>query len=58
MYALQKTGSLPQGVNFSVKSDVLLKLIEDCGISLGTQPVKADKVSHVIDYTVQVIAEN
>jgi S1-C subfamily serine protease len=58
MYALQKTGSLPQGVNFSIKSDVLLKLIDDCGISISTQPIKAEKVSHVIDYTVQVIAEN
>lgn len=58
IYALQKTGSLPQGVNFSIKSDVLLKLIEDCGITLSKQPIKANKVSHVIDYTVQVIAEN
>ena len=57
-YVLKQTGgALPQGVNFSIKSDVLLGLIKSGNISLPASKPSTNPVEHVRAYTVQVMSE-
>ena len=57
-YVLKQTGgALPQGVNFSIKSDVLLGLIKSGNISLPAPKPSTNPVEHVRAYTVQVMSE-
>lgn len=54
-FALATSGALPQGVNFSVKSDCLLKLAEKAGITVEPGVTSPDPVGHVKAYTVQLM---
>ena len=56
-YALKKSGALPQGVNFSVKTDYLLTLCSIAGIELPKSTPSAEPVEHVRAYTVQIMSE-
>lgn len=57
LQALQKTGAVPQAVNFSVKSNMLLGMINAHSIAPTFHPPSSDPIRQVIDYTVQIIAE-
>jgi len=54
-YAMATTGALPQGVNFSVKSDCLLKMAEKAKVKVEAGKTASDPVGHVKAYTVQLM---
>lgn len=54
-YAMATTGALPQGVNFSVKSDCLLKMAAQAKVKVEAGKPAADPVGHVKAYTVQLM---
>lgn len=54
-FALNANGALPQGVNFSVKSNCLLKLADKAGIKIESTSMSSDPVGHVKAYTVQLM---
>lgn len=54
-YAMATSGALPQGVNFSVKSDCLLKMAAQAKVKVETGKPAADPVGHVKAYTVQLM---
>lgn len=57
-FALRTSGSLPQGVNFSVKIDNLKVLADSVAIRLPSgQPTSGNPVEHVKAYTVQIQVE-
>ena len=56
-YMMKKTGSIPQGVNFSIKTDYLLTMAKVAGINLPEYPVSVSPVDHVKSYTVQIMCE-
>jgi S1-C subfamily serine protease len=58
-YTLARNGSIPQGVNFSVKSDYLITLagIADVEIPKDATTESTTPVEHVKAYTVQIISE-
>jgi S1-C subfamily serine protease len=56
-FALRSSGALPQGVNFSVKSDYLLTLAAIAEIELPQGRAGSDPVEHVKSYTVQIMCE-
>ncbi len=56
-YALKSSGALPQGVNFSVKSDYLLTLASIAGIKIPSGAPSSEPVEHVKNYTVQIMCE-
>jgi S1-C subfamily serine protease len=54
-FALRNTGSLPQGVNFSVKTDNLMEMGARVGVQFNvSKSMSHDPVEHVKAYTVQV----
>ena len=57
MYALKISGTLPQGINFSIKSDYLRTLASIAGIQIPDYNVSPDPVEHVKAYTVQLVCE-
>ena len=56
-YALKTSGSLPQGVNFSIKSDYVLTQASIAGIDIPKGEASTDPVAHVKAYTVQIMCE-
>lgn len=56
-YALRTSGSLPQGVNFSIKSDYLLTLASIAGIEMPKTKPSSEPIEHVKAYTVQIMCE-
>ena len=56
-YALRASGALPQGVNFSVKSDYIIKLAVMAQIELPTAKTSSEPIEHVKAYTVQIMCE-
>jgi S1-C subfamily serine protease len=54
---LKETGALPQGINFAIKSDVLLEMSKRANVVLPTSRIQANPVEHVRAYTVQIISE-
>jgi len=56
-YMIKKTGSIPQGVNFSIKTDYLLTMAKVAGITIPEYPVSVSPVDHVKNYTVQIMCE-
>lgn len=56
-YALRTTGSLPQGVNFSIKSDYLMTLASIAGVEIHNNPIGPEPIEHVKAYTVQIMCE-
>lgn len=56
-FALRSSGALPQGVNFSVKSDYLLTLAAIAEIKLPQGRAGSDPIEHVKAYTVQIMCE-
>jgi S1-C subfamily serine protease len=56
-YTMKKTGSLPQGVNFSIKTDYLLTMAKIAGIEVPDYPLSESPVEHVKNYTVQIMCE-
>ncbi len=57
-FMLKKTGSIPQGVNFSIKTDYLLTMAKVAGIDLPEYPASLSPVDHVKSYTVQIMCED
>jgi S1-C subfamily serine protease len=56
-YMMKKTGSIPQGVNFSIKTDYLLTMAKVAGINLPEYPASTSPIEHVKSYTVQIMSE-
>lgn len=56
-YALKTSGALPQGVNFSIKSDYLLTQASIAGINIPKSQPSGEPVAHVKAYTVQIMCE-
>ena len=56
-YALKTSGALPQGVNFSIKSDYLLTMASIAGIDVPKGQPSTEPVEHVKAYTVQIMCE-
>ena len=56
-YALKTSGALPQGVNFSIKSDYLLTMASIAGIEVPKVQPASEAVDHVKAYTVQIMCE-
>ncbi len=65
-FALRTSGALPQGVNFSIKSDYLLTMAREAGIEVNedisqitaaTKGADYSPVEHVKAYTVQIMSE-
>lgn len=56
-YMMKKTGSIPQGVNFSIKTDYLLTMAKVAGINLADYPASVSPLEHVKNYTVQIMCE-
>lgn len=56
-FALRTSGSLPQGVNFSIKSDYLITLASIAGIDIPKTKPSAEPIEHVKAYTVQIMCE-
>jgi S1-C subfamily serine protease len=56
-FALRTSGSLPQGVNFSIKSDYLLTLASIAGIDIPKTKPSSEPIEHVKAYTVQIMCE-
>lgn len=56
-YALKTSGALPQGVNFSIKSDYLLTMASIAGIEVPKGQPSSEAVDHVKAYTVQIMCE-
>lgn len=56
-YALKTTGALPQGINFSIKSDYLLTQASIAGIEIPKYTAGPEPVEHVKAYTVQIMCE-
>jgi S1-C subfamily serine protease len=56
-YMMKKTGSIPQGVNFSIKTDYLLTMAKVAGVDLPEYPASLSPVDHVKNYTVQIMCE-
>lgn len=56
-YALKTSGSLPQGVNFSIKADYVLTQASIAGIDIPKGEASTDPVAHVKAYTVQIMCE-
>jgi S1-C subfamily serine protease len=56
-YMMKRTGSIPQGVNFSVKTDYLLTMANVAGIKIPEYPASQSPVEHVKSYTVQIMCE-
>jgi len=58
-YTLARNGTLPQGVNFSVKSDYLMTLagIADVEVPKASPAGVTSPVEHVKAYTVQIMSE-
>jgi len=58
-YTLARNNSLPQGVNFSIKSDYLITLAGIADVALPTEaPTESTTpVEHVSSYTVQIMGE-
>jgi S1-C subfamily serine protease len=56
-YALKTSGALPQGVNFSIKSDYLLTMASIAGIEVPKGQPASEAVDHVKAYTVQIMCE-
>lgn len=54
---LKETGALPQGINFAIKSDILLEMSKRANIVMATSRSQANPVEHVRAYTVQIISE-
>ena len=57
-YALRASGALPQGVNFSVKSDYILNLANIAEIDLPSSKPSSEPIEHVKAYTVQIMCED
>jgi hypothetical protein len=57
LYVLKETGALPQGINFAIKSDVLLEMSKRANVLLPTSRIQANPVEHVRAYTVQIMSE-
>jgi S1-C subfamily serine protease len=57
-YALRASGALPQGVNFSVKSDYILNLAAIAEIDLPSAKPSSEPIEHVKAYTVQIMCED
>lgn len=56
-YALRTSGALPQGVNFSIKSDYLMTLASIAGIEIPKNAIGPEAIEHVKAYTVQIMCE-
>jgi hypothetical protein len=56
-YALRTSGALPQGVNFSIKSDYLMTLASIAGVEIAKNAAGPDPIEHVKAYTVQIMCE-
>lgn len=56
-YAMKTSGALPQGVNFSIKSDYLLTQASIAGIEVPKGLPSNEPVDHVKAYTVQIMCE-
>jgi S1-C subfamily serine protease len=56
-YAMKTSGALPQGVNFSIKSDYLLTQASIAGIEVPKGIPSNEPVDHVKAYTVQIMCE-
>lgn len=56
-YALRTSGALPQGVNFSIKSDYLMTLASIAGVEIPKNAAGPDPIEHVKAYTVQIMCE-
>ncbi len=56
-YALRTSGALPQGVNFSIKSDYLLTMATIAGVEIPKNPPGPEPIEHVKSYTVQIMCE-
>lgn len=56
-YALRTSGALPQGVNFSIKSDYLMTLASIAGVEIPKNPIGPEPIEHVKAYTVQIMCE-
>jgi hypothetical protein len=56
-FALRTSGALPQGVNFSIKSDYLLTLASIAGIDIPKTKPSSEPIEHVKAYTVQIMCE-
>lgn len=56
-FALRTSGALPQGVNFSIKSDYLLTLASIAGIEIPKTKPSSEPIEHVKAYTVQIMCE-
>jgi S1-C subfamily serine protease len=57
MYAMKTSGALPQGVNFSIKSDYVLTQASIAGIDVPKGQASSEPVAHVKAYTVQIMCE-
>lgn len=57
MYAMKTSGALPQGVNFSIKSDYVLTQASIAGIEVPKGQASSEPVAHVKAYTVQIMCE-
>jgi S1-C subfamily serine protease len=56
-YALRTSGALPQGVNFSIKSDYLMTLASIAGVEIPKNAIGPEPIEHVKAYTVQIMCE-
>lgn len=56
-YALRTSGALPQGVNFSIKSDYLMTLASIAGVEIPKNAIGPEAIEHVKAYTVQIMCE-
>jgi S1-C subfamily serine protease len=56
-FALRTSGALPQGVNFSIKSDYLLTLASIAGIDIPKTKPSSEPIEHVKAYTVQIMCD-
>lgn len=57
VYTMRRSGVIPQGVNFSIKSDYLLTMAKMASIDVPEYPLDASPKEHVKNYTVQVMCE-
>ena len=57
VFTLRRSGVIPQGVNFSVKTDYLLTMAKVAGVEVPDYPLSPSPVDHVKSYTVQIMCE-
>jgi S1-C subfamily serine protease len=57
IYTIKRAGVIPQGVNFSIKSDYLLTMAKMADVEVPDYPLSPSPIDHVKSYTVQIMCE-